>query len=143
MFKQSLFLAVLRIRNGLFRTRIQLYISILQYYRIHILEFTGLKVICSFIFGWIRNNNSGSGSRQKFRIHADPDPQHCKLTHRRGNRNILPITVLYTAFTTSSELFLAFFKTVPNTVPVCIHETCWSLLDASATICKPEIASQI
>ena len=31
------------------------------------------------IFGnyFVRNNNSGSGSRQKFRIHADPDPQHC------------------------------------------------------------------
>ena len=86
MFKQSLFLAVLRIRNGLFRTRIQLYISILQYYRIHSLEFTGLKVICSFIFGWIRNNNSGSRSRQKFRIHADPDPdkQHWFLIKCSG-----------------------------------------------------------
>ena len=39
-----------------------------------------LKVlfICYFTFCWIRirNNNSGSGSRQKFLIHADPDPQH-------------------------------------------------------------------
>ena len=26
----------------------------------------------------IRNNNSGSGSRQKFRIHVDPAPQHCR-----------------------------------------------------------------
>ena len=33
---------------------------------------------CSFIFCWIRirNNNSESGSRHKFRIHADPDTQH-------------------------------------------------------------------
>ena len=31
--------------------------------------------ICSFFFCWIRNNNSGSVSRQKFRIHADPE--HC------------------------------------------------------------------
>ena len=31
--------------------------------------------ICSFIFSWIWNNNSRSGSKQKFRIHADPDPQ--------------------------------------------------------------------
>ena len=30
--------------------------------------------ICSFIFCWIQNNNSGS--RQKFRIHKDPDPIH-------------------------------------------------------------------
>ena len=31
------------------------------------------------MFCWIRirNTNSGSGSSQKFRIHADPDPQHC------------------------------------------------------------------
>ena len=48
------FLAVLRIRNDLFFT-------------------------CSFIFCWIRNNNSWSGSRQKFRIYADSDPQHCFL----------------------------------------------------------------
>ena len=34
--------------------------------------------ICSFMFCWIRirNNNSRSVSRQKFRIHADPDLQH-------------------------------------------------------------------
>ena len=38
------------------------------------LEFTGLNLE----FYWIRIYNSGSGSRQKFRIHADPDPQHWK-----------------------------------------------------------------
>ena len=38
--------------------------------------------ICSFTFCWIRNYNTGSGSIQKFRIHADPDPQHWeKLMH--------------------------------------------------------------
>ena len=34
--------------------------------------------LCSFTFCWIRNYNSGFGSRQKFGIHADPDPQHWK-----------------------------------------------------------------
>ena len=29
-----------------------------------------------FHFCWIQNNNSGSGSRQKFRIHPDPDLKH-------------------------------------------------------------------
>ena len=33
--------------------------------------------IYSLIFCWIRIRNNNSGSRQKFRIHADPDPQHC------------------------------------------------------------------
>ena len=32
--------------------------------------------ISLFIFCRIRNNNSGSGSRQKFLIHAEPDLQH-------------------------------------------------------------------
>ena len=32
-----------------------------------------------FHFCWIQNNNSGSGSRQKFRIQGVPDPQHCIL----------------------------------------------------------------
>ena len=48
----------------------------------HSPEFIGLKLddfiflfICSFIFCWIRINNSGS--RIKFQIHADPNPQHC------------------------------------------------------------------
>ena len=57
---------------------------ILQSYSTHSPEFTGLNwenkflFILSFLFCWIRNNNSESrsGSRQKFRIHADPDPQH-------------------------------------------------------------------
>ena len=39
-------------------------------------EFTVLCV-CSFFFCWIRIRNFNSGSRQKFRIHADPYPQHC------------------------------------------------------------------
>ena len=30
-----------------------------------------------FIFCWIRIRNNNSGSRQKFLINADPDPQHC------------------------------------------------------------------
>ena len=62
---------------------------VLQSYSTHSPEFTGdrLKMrneiviylfICNLIFCWIRirNNNFGSGSRQKFRIHADPNPQH-------------------------------------------------------------------
>ena len=36
--------------------------------------------IYSFIFCWIRIRNNNSGSRQKFRIHADPDPQHCNVS---------------------------------------------------------------
>ena len=33
-------------------------------------------LICSFIFSWIGIRNNNFGSRQKFRIHDDPDPQH-------------------------------------------------------------------
>ena len=33
--------------------------------------------ICSFTFCWIQIRNYNSGSRQKFRIHPDPDWQHC------------------------------------------------------------------
>ena len=32
-----------------------------------------------FIFSWIRLRNYNSGSRQKFRIHVDPDPQYWKF----------------------------------------------------------------
>ena len=48
---------------------------VLQSYSTRSPEFTGLKLeikflfICSFIFCWIRNNNSGYEPRQKFRIH--------------------------------------------------------------------------
>ena len=66
-----------------------------QSYSTHSPKFTGLKLdinyfcICTLIFCWIRirNNNSdfcwirirnnNSGSREKFRIHVDPDPQQC------------------------------------------------------------------
>ena len=55
--------------------------SVLQYTKPRIRREIRILItgICSFMFCWIqiRNNNSGSGSRQKFRIHADPDPQHC------------------------------------------------------------------
>ena len=64
-----------------------LYFTI-QSYSTPIPEFTCLKLeiklllICSFFFCWIRiwNKNFGSGSRQKFRIQPDPDPQHCMLS---------------------------------------------------------------
>ena len=62
-----------------------MYYFILESYSTHSTEFTGLKLeIIFFIyllllfFCWILNNNSGSGSRQKFRSHTDPDPQYCK-----------------------------------------------------------------
>ena len=61
---------------------------ILQSNSTHSLEFTDLKLeikfwfTCFFIVCWIRiRNNINSGSREKFRIHADPDsdsdPQNC------------------------------------------------------------------
>ena len=68
---------------------VAIFYFVLQSYSTHSPEFTGdrLKMrneiviylfICTLIFCWIRirNNNFGSGSRQKCRIHADPDPQH-------------------------------------------------------------------
>ena len=33
--------------------------------------------ICSLIFGWIRIRTNNSGSKKKFWIHADLDPQYC------------------------------------------------------------------
>ena len=39
-------------------------------------------IFCSFIFCWIRNNNTGSRSRQKFRIQADPEPKNCTWRRR-------------------------------------------------------------
>ena len=51
-------------------------------------EFTVL-VTCSFTFCWIRIRNYNSGSRQKFRVHADPDPQHpwIRIRIRNPDRN--------------------------------------------------------
>ena len=40
-----------------------------------IYQLSAIFCICSFFVCWIRNINFGS--RQKFRIHVDPDPQHC------------------------------------------------------------------
>ena len=53
--------------------------TVLQYTKSKIQKEITFLFICSFLFCWIRirNNNSWSGSRQKFRIHADPDTQHC------------------------------------------------------------------
>ena len=48
----------------------------------HSTEFTGLKLdkiflfICSFIFCWIRIQHNNSGSRKKFRVQPDSDPQN-------------------------------------------------------------------
>ena len=47
-----------------------------QYTKSRIHREITILFICSFIFCWIRILNNNSGSRQKFRIHADPDPQH-------------------------------------------------------------------
>ena len=57
---------------------ISYYCTVLQYTQSRIHREITVLFIFSFIFCWIRiwNNNSGSGSRQKFWIHADPDPQH-------------------------------------------------------------------
>ena len=49
----------------------------------HVFTYIWKLFICSFIYCWIRNNNSGSGSRQKFQIHADPEPQYCFLMRIR------------------------------------------------------------
>ena len=55
----------------------------LQSYNTHSPEFAGIKLeitflfICCFIFYWIRNNNSESWPRKKFRNRPEPDPQHC------------------------------------------------------------------
>ena len=48
----------------------------IQSYSTNSQEFTVL-FICSFTFCWIWIQNNNSGSRQKFWIHVDPDPQHC------------------------------------------------------------------
>ena len=54
--------------------------TVLQHTKSGIQREITFSFICFFIFCWIRirNNNFESGSRQKFRIHADtdPDPQH-------------------------------------------------------------------
>ena len=54
-------------------------------------EFTVL-FICAFFFCWIRIRNYNSGSRQKFWIHADPDPQHCLIP------SSLPFSAPFLAF---------------------------------------------
>ena len=53
------------------------YTTVLQYTKSRIYREITFLFIWSIIFCRIRNNNSWS--RQKFRIHADPDPQHCFL----------------------------------------------------------------
>ena len=50
--------------------------TVLQYTKSRIRRENTFLLVCTFIFNWIRIRNNNSGSRQKFRIHADPDPQH-------------------------------------------------------------------
>ena len=69
--------------------------------------------ICSYTFCWIRNYNSGSGSRLKFRIHADLDPyltllkRHIKVPVR----NIL--VYRYTVYTICVKVKML-YKFYPN-----------------------------
>ena len=63
-----------------------------QFYSIHSQEFTGLtfditfylSALSFFVGSGSRTNNFGSGSREKFRIHANPDRQHCCWVKLRG-----------------------------------------------------------
>ena len=61
-----------------------------------------------FYFCWIRNNNSWSGSRKKFRIRPGLDPQHCFLIV--ANRGLPLILCLQLCETNCLELLNTAFR---------------------------------